>query len=414
MGEIYIRTYAYNAEKTLVRTIESVLKQTHKNFIYYLCDNGSTDGTSAIIADYAKRDSRIRPFYNSVNRALRETEECLFLPYNIADDDYFCSLDADDEYKPTFIEEMLIFMDKNNLDIGVCGSDFLSVAQNNQLIGQRLINQNLILEGSLFQNYFIYYHVFMRTTWGKLYRGFTLKNTVQDPSIPGSKCPQVYGGDTYNAMQSFSSAKRVGIYAKSLHLYYVNQNSSSYKWNHLRVKSDQMLHSAALEYLSNYGKISEVNMDFLFQVYLYALKDTCNILFNSKTQVSEIIDELYEIFSCDYTKQLIIFEASEDDFLKERKAFVTEILEWILSLEEVDDREVEKYCTIGELLSAFLDYAEGWTLFNKIRINYLLNTNRIAEAGDKLDEIRPLIPEDQEILEFIEKYNDLKCEIELD
>lgn len=173
MGKVYIRTYAYNAEKTLRRAVASVLNQTYGDFVYYLCDNGSTDGTRGIVAEYASRDSRIKAFYNTNNRAFHETEECLFLPYNIQANDFFCSLDADDEYLPTFLEEMLAFIDKYDLDIAACGSDFLSVADNNKLLGQRLLTKNLILEGTEFSDYFPCYHQFLRTTWGKLSKGKT-------------------------------------------------------------------------------------------------------------------------------------------------------------------------------------------------------------------------------------------------
>ncbi|QAT42014.1 glycosyltransferase family 2 protein [Aminipila luticellarii] len=407
MNKVYIRTYAYNAEKTLARAIESILNQTYSDFIYYLCDNGSTDGTRAIIQSYAERDSRIKPFYQNKNRNYSEAPECLLMPYNIKSDDYYCILDADDEYLPTFIEEMLAFMNENNLDIGVCGSNFLSTAENTQLIGRRIVNQNLLLEGTLFEEYFRYYHVFMRTTWGKLYKGFTLKNTVQDPSKPDSKCPVGYGGDTYNAMQSFNSAERVGLYAKPLHVYYVSLKSSSYIWNSLRVKADQLLHEAALEYLKPYGKISKENEEFLSHVYLNALKDTCDVLFHSVASAHIKIDALYEIFSCDYTKQLMIFETS-GDFFKQREAFFSEILRWILSLEEVDDDQIEKYCMIGELLTAFLHFQEGWISFNKIKINYLLDRNDITEAEHQLGEMRTLLPKDEDILNLTARLDNLK------
>ena len=42
---IYIRTFAYNAEKTLERAVDSILNQTYADFTYYLMDHGSTDGT---------------------------------------------------------------------------------------------------------------------------------------------------------------------------------------------------------------------------------------------------------------------------------------------------------------------------------------------------------------------------------
>lgn len=135
MSKVYIRTYAYNAEKTLVRAIESILNQTHSDFIYYLCDNGSTDATGSIVMQFAAKDKRIHPFYNKINRNFMETKECLFLPYHIDENDFYCTLDADDEYKPEYLKKMLVFIEEYDLDIAACGNDFLDAAQNNKLMG---------------------------------------------------------------------------------------------------------------------------------------------------------------------------------------------------------------------------------------------------------------------------------------
>ena len=46
---IYVRTCAYNAEKTLKRAIDSILQQTYQNFEYHILENGSSDGTGASV-----------------------------------------------------------------------------------------------------------------------------------------------------------------------------------------------------------------------------------------------------------------------------------------------------------------------------------------------------------------------------
>lgn len=99
---IYIRTSAYNAEKTLERTIKSVLGQTYGNFKYYLMDHGSSDKTGEIVRKYAESDNRIIPFYNKVNREYDENPDFWNLPKRIPQGDYFCILDADDTYEPDF------------------------------------------------------------------------------------------------------------------------------------------------------------------------------------------------------------------------------------------------------------------------------------------------------------------------
>lgn len=49
----------YNAATYLRRCIESILKQTYRNFELLLIDDGSTDNSGEICDQYAKTDSRI-------------------------------------------------------------------------------------------------------------------------------------------------------------------------------------------------------------------------------------------------------------------------------------------------------------------------------------------------------------------
>ena len=54
----------YCAEKYLKLTLDSILKQTYKNFELLLVDDGSTDGSGDICDSYSTEDSRIRVFHN--------------------------------------------------------------------------------------------------------------------------------------------------------------------------------------------------------------------------------------------------------------------------------------------------------------------------------------------------------------
>ena len=72
----------FNGENFLAPAIESILGQTYDDFELIISDNASTDATSQICRDFARRDSRVRyirnarnlgadPNYNAVFRAAR-------------------------------------------------------------------------------------------------------------------------------------------------------------------------------------------------------------------------------------------------------------------------------------------------------------------------------------------------------
>ena len=373
---IYLRTIAYNASTTLKRAIDSVLNQTYSNFTYYLCENGSTDGgkTRLIVDEYARLDERIVPFYNEQNHVWAGNEKCRNLMKSISSDSYFCQLDADDEYYLTFLEEMLSFMNEYDLDIAACGSDGIDVANNNVLSGQRILPQNLILKGNDFAEYFPIYHQFMRTVWGKLYKGQTIQNSVQDANTPGY--PRAYGGDTYNVMRAFRDAQRVGILSKSLHKYYMSASSTSYVMHPERVKSDQILYEHALEYLEPYGRVSPQNDRFIKIIYLNAVNDTLRVLLNARITPLEKMQNILDILEYEATKELFCGHLVAEKDLDERMRMP--ITCWLFSQKE--NRTQENIEVAVEILTTMYNHLTQ--MFTQDNMSYILR--RMPEMTEAL------------------------------
>lgn len=65
---LHVGIPVYNGENFLAASIESVLRQDFSDFELIISDNGSTDRTPAICADYAARDSRVRFHRQEQNR----------------------------------------------------------------------------------------------------------------------------------------------------------------------------------------------------------------------------------------------------------------------------------------------------------------------------------------------------------
>ena len=107
---VSIITPAYNAEKYLPATIESILSQTHKKWELLITDDASTDSTEKIIRDYQNKDPRIKYFKlkkNSGPAIARQTS------INNRNGNIIAFLDSDDVWLPMKLEMQLAFMKKN-------------------------------------------------------------------------------------------------------------------------------------------------------------------------------------------------------------------------------------------------------------------------------------------------------------
>lgn len=82
----------YNAEKYLHDAVDSILKQTYENFELITINDGSTDGSGAILDQYAAQDPRIIALHRE-NRGLVATlNESIALAKGV----YIARLDSDD------------------------------------------------------------------------------------------------------------------------------------------------------------------------------------------------------------------------------------------------------------------------------------------------------------------------------
>ncbi|WP_254568610.1 glycosyltransferase [Oscillatoria sp. HE19RPO] len=115
MPTISVIIPAYNAEKTIQETIESVLNQTFQDFELIIINDGSTDKTLEIISNLS--DSRIKVFSFPNSGAQKSRNRGI----SLATGEYLSFIDADDLWTPDKLEMQLKAL-KNNPEAGVAYS----------------------------------------------------------------------------------------------------------------------------------------------------------------------------------------------------------------------------------------------------------------------------------------------------
>lgn len=93
----------YNVSRYLRDCLDSVVAQTYNNWECVCVDDGSTDGSSEILDEYAKNDSRIKVIHQSNSGVASARNAAL----DIINGEWFLFLDSDDVWAPQLLETCL-------------------------------------------------------------------------------------------------------------------------------------------------------------------------------------------------------------------------------------------------------------------------------------------------------------------
>jgi glycosyltransferase involved in cell wall biosynthesis len=135
---------AYDAERFIAQAVESILQQTLRSWELIVVDDGSTDGTRAILAAYA--DPRVRVYSNESN--LGQTAS-LNRGIGLARGEFIARMDADDVSEPERLERQVAFLDRNP-DIALAGSQYTQIDELGRTVpGARLPLQDAELRWAM-------------------------------------------------------------------------------------------------------------------------------------------------------------------------------------------------------------------------------------------------------------------------
>jgi len=113
---------AYNAEKYIALSIDSVLAQTYPNWELIIVDDGSTDNTASIVKGYVIKDYRIKYIYQKNGKQAKARNNGI----TNAKGYILAFLDSDDVWLPEKLEISLSNFDTNKYDLLFTNSYYTS------------------------------------------------------------------------------------------------------------------------------------------------------------------------------------------------------------------------------------------------------------------------------------------------
>lgn len=204
---------AYNAEKTITETIESILRQTYINFELILVNDGSTDNTLAIMQEISKKDVRIK-ILDKVNTGL---EDSRFYAVERSEGKYIQYIDADDTMQPEAIERLVRKSEQTDADI-VIAPFYLTDTENKTYLCNKQEEDIISSEEAI--DRFIAGKIFP-CIWSKM-----IKRKLYDNKF--DKLNIFFGEDYVHSLQALSYANKVVFIDYPIINYNYTLNSGSH------------------------------------------------------------------------------------------------------------------------------------------------------------------------------------------
>lgn len=288
---IFMRVFRNEPE--IHQAIQSVLSQTYKNFRYYILVN---EKTIELVNQYAQEDMRIEVLEGKEGEGFRD-----YAKYIARENAYVATIDGDDWYDKTYIEELVDCAEKKHLDIVACGNYFVDSSA--RIVGERRQidmtwnrkDTNMVLG---------YIYAFFRTIWGKLMTAQVVL-AYDESRLPLPEQYGEYGGDTLFIFNVLYGADRLGIIDRVLYYYRISATSTSYQLKQGRLESDEILFKFVKKFLEEVGNVNEKALLFLYQVYGHALTDTTKLLLNAKMDEKQRAENLRYIYKKNISEEAL-------------------------------------------------------------------------------------------------------------
>lgn len=209
----------YNAEKYLVKCLDSVVNQTLTDIEIIILNDGSIDKSEDIIKEYQKKDKRIIYMsHKNIGVGLTRNKGL-----EKATGEYLSFVDNDDYLELDMLEILYKKAKKNDLDIMCCEN--IVERSTTSLVRKKLPNINRInitkeKMDDFFKDYYFTY-IFHAVLWDKLYkREFVNKHNAHFVSTK-----LIFSDDQYFQVQLIVNEPSIGFHSQPLYHHLIREGS---------------------------------------------------------------------------------------------------------------------------------------------------------------------------------------------
>lgn len=217
--EISVIIPVYNIQQHLRECLDSVLGQSYPHLQVICVDDGSTDESPAILAQYAQKDPRVQVIrqQNAGPGAARNTG------LEAAAGEYVIFLDSDDWFEPDFLEKMVDTAVREGADVAICRAVEFDTNSGRELPSEWMMKKQYLPGKLAFDPQEMADHLFQFTygmPWDKFYRRELLTSSgIRYPALKNSE-------DLAFVYPTLLAAKRIAVVDEVLIHHRINRMAS--------------------------------------------------------------------------------------------------------------------------------------------------------------------------------------------
>lgn len=266
----------YNAEKTLRKSVESIVYGRYANVEVILVDDCSCDGSWELCCQLRDSYSQVKCVQNPVNSGVAVTRNH---GLDVATGEYICFVDSDDWVCCRFVESLVTEAVLHPDELPVCGFRFINYLDNqtaNYLLPPNDQNGFFLPRTETFQ---LLNHVWLQCVWNKIFHADVIKrHNIQFP--PGKSM----GEDFDFVLTYLEKAQCAGYRIINAPLYYyIRANTTSLMSQFGLSRFDE----EATRYGRVYSICSDQSAEVDYQKSLQALKNNFYYHILSAKQLSK-------------------------------------------------------------------------------------------------------------------------------